>query len=202
MKRYTFVIAMLLGAAISLNAQTVIKPSIGLDIARLTDDPGNFESDFRPGFHVGGTILVGEQFYFQPGIYFMRYSNELVSADDENITVDYSVNNLLIPVHVGFHLLERGETEIFNIRLFGGLNGIFPLSVQSNEDPDVTYEPDNLNDMHLQLEGGVGVDILFLFVEGSYQAGITDYYDDDETLFDSDAKFNNFRLDVGLRLKI
>ena len=194
MKRIIFFM-LVMGVSMGF-AQTEIKPGIGVNWSRYTTDPGDWESSLRAGWHLGGSIGFGDEFYIEPGIFWVKRGSELVTkenAANPNYKLDLDMHALKIPVHVGFHLLGK-EAGGFGLRIFGGPAINIVTSV--TEDASIGLTKDDYSSIIWGIDVGAGIDIAMFYLEANYEFGLTKVFKDDP----NEAKNNVFMFTAGIRL--
>ena len=101
MKKLIFTITLALGLVAMLQAQVAIKPSFGLNSTHLTTEHVDWKSQGRLGYQFGVGVLVGDKFYFEPGIYWATVSQDLTNTKDENPqpeTFKNTISSMRVPV--------------------------------------------------------------------------------------------------------
>ncbi|UZR94177.1 outer membrane beta-barrel protein [Chondrinema litorale] len=192
MKKITFIVLGLLFSNYAF-CQLVINPQVGLTASSLTTDPEGTEATGRIGYTFGGSVRMGDKIYFNPGIFWVKSTNELTSKSEfgdtsfGEIKDNATINMLHIPAQVGVKLID---TDPFALRIAGGPSLSWVTSVKDNA---FGYTKDVYNDKIWGAKFGVGVDILFLTADLSYELGMTDLYKF------SDAKNNILSLTAGIK---
>jgi hypothetical protein len=172
-KTFMFLGAMLF--ACMLQAQTTIKPAVGLNFTDWSKDNATGEFKAKAGWQIGGSVAFGKKFYVEPGLFYVGKSTEFqtstnVPGFDEFKT---SLNGIRVPVAVGLNLFGNEKT-VFALRGFGGLSGFFVTSV----DDDNTGFGDEINKAQWGAFAGVGFDIWKIFVDASYEWSLTNIQKD------------------------
>ncbi len=117
MKKYTFLLAIVLSIASTAYGQVELKGLIGINFASLSNPPSSAEFKAQAGYQFGGGVLIGDKFYVEPGIQFLRNSRVISQETIEDI--DFSQNFVKIPVYAGYHLLGH-ESGPVALRIFAG----------------------------------------------------------------------------------
>jgi len=176
-------------------SQFTINPQAGLTASMLTTDPEGTETSGRIGYTFGASARMGDKIYFNPGIFWVRSSNELTTRtqlEDEGtsfgeIRDNASINMIHIPMQVGLKVIN---TDPFALRLAAGPSLSWVTNVQDN---DLGLTQDSYNERIWGAKVGAGIDILFLTVDLNYELGITELYQN------SDAKNNILSLTAGIK---
>ncbi|MBD3636083.1 MAG: PorT family protein [Crocinitomicaceae bacterium] len=155
----------------------------------------------RPGLQIGGAVTLGKRFYFQPGLQFTTISMAYVTdntVDGEELISNSRLNMISVPLRAGFKLINPEFTSFFNVRIFGGIQGNRPVSVnharESTISENITIE--DYNQVFFNADLGVGADIFFLFADLGYQFGLTPVHSGP-----NDAKVQAFYANVGVNFK-
>ncbi len=194
--RTSLLVALALGSATLATAQIELRPHIGANIQHLTESPDGTEWTGNPGLQIGMHLMIGSQFFVQPGIQYVSSKSDLVVVGTSNSDYTLTTNSLRVPVVIGYRFSDPASEPLLNVRLFGGLAANFPLSASFNEDglEDVDLGPANL-----AITAGAGLDISIFFIEAGYDVGVSNVFDDED--FEVDAKQNQFQVNAGVRLK-
>mgnify|MGYP003109005581 FL=1 len=157
------------------------------------DDP-----EGRTSFHIGAfaEIPVSERFSIQPEVLYSGQGFDLVSregADDTEVQLDY----INVPVMAKVYLIEGLYAE-------AGPQIGFNVKNEIDSDPDdagsgeIAINEDVINDIDFSV--GVGAGYRFnngLFLNARYNFGLTDVFNNEDLLIDSDAKNSVFAVSAG-----
>lgn len=169
MKKLTFLTALILLSVVTLKAQVELKGLVGMNFSTLHGSDSDVAA--KIGAQYGAGVLIGEKFYVEPGIQFVRSTKTLtVNSTD----FDFSQNLIKIPVYAGYHLLGA-EDEPIALRVFAGPAVSVPGKIKKGDDQ---INKDHINKSIWAIDGGIGLDILFLFVEANYEYSLNDYATD------------------------
>ena len=191
MKKITLLLATSLIMVASF-AQVELKPAIGINITDVSKDPDTGKAKGQAGFQFGASVLIGDKFYVDPGIFWVKKSTKFV---EEGSTVDelkLDMSGIRIPVAVGYHLLGD-EESLAALRVFGGGSAFFVTSV----DAEGAAKSD-FNSPTWGVFAGAGLDIWILFLDVKYEWSLTDVAS--VTDFDI-GKHKGFFSNVGVRIK-
>lgn len=176
-------------------AQVAFNPQIGLSASMLSTDPQGSEATARFGYQIGATLRIGDQLYFQPGLFWQRSGTELRTTDELDLDIlkdQVDLDAIFVPIALGYNLID---TQALVLRINGGVAGTLILNVQDNL---LGLELENFNGILAGAPVGVGVDLFgLLTVDASYEFGLTNVFDEIFGLT-VDATNNVFRLNVGL----
>lgn len=164
---------------------------MGTNFASLSNPPSGSNYAAKAGYQHGLGLLIGDKFYVEPGVQFVRMSRTITETTTE-AEIDFSQNYVKVPLYSGYHLLGH-ESGPLALRIFGGPAGLISGKVKKGED-QITN--DDIKNFHLMADVGVGVDILFLFAELNYEWGFTKFWENED--FDSTHK--GFLINAGIHI--
>jgi len=149
------------------NAQLEIKPAVGINFTNFSEDPASGETSAKVGWQIGGTVLMGDKFYGEGGIFWTYKSNEY-NSNDNQITFNTEIRGIRIPAMIGYYLL-REEATLIGLRAFGGASVLIVTTVDALE-----LTKDDFNDANWGVFLGAGLDISMFFVDLKYEWSLTD----------------------------
>ena len=190
MKKYLITFSIALSMATMAYGQFEIKGLGGVNFASLSKHPTGTEWKAQAGYQFGAGVLIGDKFYVEPGIQFVR--NARVVTTDEVQDVEVAQNFVKIPVYAGYHLLGH-ESGPLALRVFAGPAVSVAGKIKNGEDH---ITKDEIKNAHFMLDAGIGVDILFLFVEFNYEYALTDYFTDET----HESKHGAFLINAGIHI--
>lgn len=167
-KLVTLVVAFFI-AAIGLQAQTQIKPGIGINSTNVTGKGADAKGQI--GWQIGGSVAFGEKFYFEPGAFYQTNSFKFTTAGGGSFT-DATYSGVRVPLNVGLELLGNSDS-IFGLRVFGGGSGYFVTGTSSD-----LLDKDDIQSPQWGVHAGVGLDIAILYLDWSYQWSVTNVQTD------------------------
>lgn len=191
MKRVLFLMAVILMTFSAINAQVELKLLVGTNFVSLDNPPPGSDYAAKAGFQYGGGLLIGDKFYVEPGVQFVRMSRAITETTTEE-EIDFTQNFVKVPLYAGYHLLGH-ESGPVALRVFGGPAAIIAGKVKKG---DEQITKDDVKNFQLMADVGVGVDILFLFAELNYELGLTKFWENED--FDSTHK--GFVINAGIHL--
>lgn len=190
MKKQLFFFAFLLSMATMAFGQFEIKALVGTNFAQLSKHPTDTDWKAKAGYQFGAGVLIGDKFYVEPGIQFVRSSREVTTETADQI--DFSQNFIKIPVYAGYHLLGH-ESGPIALRVFAGPAVSVAGKIKKGEDQ---ISKDDIKNAHFMVDAGVGLDVFFLFVEANYEYALTDYFTDEA----HDSKHSAFIINAGIHI--
>jgi hypothetical protein len=140
----------------------------GISASSILLSDSQFESAYAAGYILGFSYKKGRHAYWEIGI---NLNGTVVALDDPNLLdQNLEFNQIEFPLSVGFNLL--GTTRrVLGLRLIGGL---VPGVVTKVKENPFDLVKDDFNTFQLGGRLGVGVDVMFLFIEAGYQYGFID----------------------------
>ena len=184
MKKLTLLIALLVAVITGANAQVELKGLVGLNFATFHGSDEDVSA--QAGYQFGGGVLIGNKFYVEPGIQFVRHVRDISG-------INLVSNSVKIPVYAGYHLLGAEESP-FALRIFGG--PAVSIAGKLKEGPDHITK-DDLNKTMWAVDGGLGLDIFFLFIEANYEYSFSDYFAES---FGDSGKHGAFIVNAGIHI--
>ena len=182
------------GLVFSAQAQLEIKLQAGLNTSHLTTEHVDWKTQGRVGYQFGGSVLVGEKLYFEPGIFYQTITKDIVDTNNaEAVEFKNTINSLRIPAHIGYHILGSQET-LADLRLFAGFGATLVTGVNNDVDD---LSKDDFKNFLLDFNAGVGVDVWIFFLEWNYLLGLTPVF-----VEGSDASYQAFMGNLGIRIRL
>ncbi|OQY00339.1 MAG: hypothetical protein B6I20_08905 [Bacteroidetes bacterium 4572_117] len=193
MKKTTITLALLISFAFSGFSQTIVKPGIGINFTSLSSDALSYETTGRLGWQLGGTVAIGNQFYFEPGIFWVKNNWELQNPQTTGNDFKDDISSLRIPVFVGINVVGDA-TDDRNFHIFGG-PAVQIVTKVNTETTGLTE--DDFNKFIMGMNLGAGLSLGKLFVDVGYEWGFSTIYKDDA----NDAKSRGLWINAGFRLE-
>jgi hypothetical protein len=188
MKKLFFVIVLAVFVNLSSSAQFEIKGLAGLNWATFSGS--DQEVAAKMGYQFGGGVLIGNKFYVEPGIQFVRSSSTFTANSSD---IEFSQNSVKIPVYAGYHLLGA-EDKPLALRIFAGPTVNIPGKIAKGDDQ---IDKDHINKAIWSVDGGLGLDIFLFFVEASYEYSFNDYFTEGAP---ANGKHGAFILNAGVHI--
>jgi len=165
MKRIIFLTVAATVAALSIQAQVVIKPSAGVNFTDFSKNQANGEFSARPGYQVGGSVAFGKKVYIEPGLFYVRKSTKFVSSTEGTDNIDYNISGIRIPVTIGAHFIGN-EKSMVSLRGFAGGSAFIMTRIED-------LDKDDFNRAAWGAFAGLGLDLSIVFFEAKYEWSLT-----------------------------
>jgi hypothetical protein len=132
----------------------------------------HYETTAGLGWMLGGAYKRGNFLYWEVGARYNRALFDLANKGDTTTYMDrlFAVSNMDIPITIGINTLWFAS-RIVGLRIFISLVPEFVVGVNDN---DLNITRDDLNTFNLCGQGGIGVDVTFLYVEAGINYGFND----------------------------
>jgi hypothetical protein len=192
MKRLAFIL-LISSFTVAGLTQTVIKPAIGMNFTHLSGDPLTYQPTGRFGWQLGGTLTLGQDFYLEPGIFWVKNNWQLEEANAQIPKFKNDISSLRIPCYVGWNVINRADDDR-NFHIFGGPAAMIVTKTNSES---TGVAPEDFSKFIFGLNLGAGLSINKIFIDCGYEWGMTDLYKDDP----NHVKSRGFWLNAGFRLK-
>jgi hypothetical protein len=192
-----FLFAVTVVFAYAVEAQTTIKPAVGLNFTDWSKDDATGEYKARAGWQIGGSVAFGKKFYVEPGLFYVGKSTEFQTSSNIPGFDEFqaNLNGIRVPVAVGANLLGNEKTA-FSLRGFGGFSGFFVTGVGEDLEP----VEDEIAKSQWGVFAGVGLDIWKIFVDLSYEWSLTDISKDVQSI--DVGKTRSLFINAGIRINL
>ena len=193
MKILQQIVAVLLLALLATGpacAQAELKPGIGITFSDMSKNPANGEVNGQLGWQLGGSVLFGQEFYGEGGLFYATKSTAFTVAST-NLEFENDLNGVRIPVALGYHLINDQKDQ-FALRVFGGGSAFIVTSVNA---PGASK--DDFTSPTWGVFAGAGLDIFMFFLDLQYEWSLSDV----SSLSTVDiGKSRSFIANAGIRL--
>ena len=135
-------------------------------------------------------ILEDYRLYINPGFYYLRtgIGQEAIENLKSPLLERENYHLLKIQINIGRRLLR---SKVFSIKVFGG--GIANIMAGLAPDNKMNKFKKDYKDIHFGVNAGLGLQLKFLFVDVSYEYGLTDFLQNVEK-----SSVNTFTVTTGL----
>ena len=160
----------------------------GLTASSIGVNADQYSTQEDLGFALGLSYQRGRFFYWEAGAAWnttrVKLGNPGTSSDEV-----LSLHNIDIPLSLGINILSPVD-RILGVRVFVGGTPSFLIDVGEN---DLGIDKNEVNSFRFSAHGGVGVNIIFFYVEAIYKYGLTD------VLSTGDSTVDQFQVLLGFR---
>lgn len=174
--------------AIAGFAQLQVNPQVGMNFMSFSNAPEGTEFKADIGYSIGADLRFGERFQFQPGAHWF-HSTTTAEAVGGDVTSDVVHQYIKIKAMGAFNLIDGGG---FKLRVNVGPTYDILVNVDNE-----FLEKDDFSSGVFNIQGGVGVDFLFLTAELGYAQGLNNTFDFDDA---PDSKTSGLYFTVGIIL--
>lgn len=188
MKKIFTLVSFLMMAAVGLQAQTQIKPGIGINSTNVTGEGADAKGQI--GWQIGASAAFGKKFYIEPGVFYQTNSFEFTTASAGPVT-DATYSGVRVPLNLGLVVLGNADSA-FGLRVFGGGSGYFVTGTNSD-----FLDKDDVESPQWGVHGGAGLDIAIFYLDASYQWSLSNIQTDINQI--DLGKTKGFFLTAGIR---
>lgn len=171
-----------------------IGPKVGVSQGNVNVSGDGFTSgDSKLGYHLGGFIRMGGNFFFiQPEVLYTNTGGDISRMDgNDRVTYEATFNRLDVPIMVGLKF-----ANIFRIQ--AGPVANFLLSSELRDNVDNIIDPD-YNTSSIGYQAGIGLDVGNMILDLKYE-GPLGKTADSIVGFQTDQRQNQLILSLGIRL--
>jgi hypothetical protein len=163
-----FAAALTVFVSMQLFAQVQFNPQIGATFMTIKNPPAGISYDGKVGLSLGTDFRFGERFQFQPGLHYVSSVTAYQIEGSEAVSGDVIFKNIKLKALVAYNFIDAGQ---FKFRANFGPSYDFLLSA---EEKDLnTYLKEDFKNGTFYLQGGLGIDFLFLTADVGYASGLT-----------------------------
>ena len=153
-----------------LIAQMRFNPQIGLSMMNVGNPPAGVNFDGKAGVSIGADLRVGGRFQIIPGAHFLSTVSAYSSSTAGNSTIitgDVKTNYIKLKALADYNIIDG---SIFKFRANFGPSYDFLVSKKSSV-------LGNVNSGDFFLQGGLGIDVLFLTADVGYAQALTNKFE-------------------------
>jgi hypothetical protein len=155
-------------ASVQLFAQVQFNPQIGITTLSIKHPPSGVTYDGKVGMSLGADLRFGGRFQIQPGVHFINSVTAYESNGSQAVSGDVVYKSLKIKALAAYNLIHG---EQFKLRVNFGPAYDFLMSAKQKDSK--TNGKSSYKDGTFFLQGGVGVDFLFLTADLGYAQGLS-----------------------------
>lgn len=162
--------------------QIKINPKLGVNASNLETDIRDLTAEARVGWNLGLDLRMGGgMIFFNPGIHYYSFAADLTpnitSQTNFDVRNQTTIQNIKVPVNIGINL--TGSGGLLNIWVKGGGSANFFGGVKQVDGASLVS--DDFSKVNFGLNLGVGVDVLFVTVDATYELGQTNFFAEGES---------------------
>jgi hypothetical protein len=163
-----FTLTLVIFASVQLFAQIQFNPQIGITTLSVKHPPAGVEYDGKIGMSLGADLRFGEKFQFQPGVHYISSITAYQATGAEAVSGEVVYRSLKLKALAAYNIIDA---EQFKFRLNFGPAYDFLMSAKE-KDSKIDVKSDYKNGTFF-LQGGVGIDFLFLTADLGYAQGLS-----------------------------
>lgn len=183
-------LALIVFATMQLFAQIQFNPQVGITTLAVKNPPSGVTYDGKIGMSLGADLRFGGKIQLQPGVHYINSVTAFKASGSEAVSGDVVFKSLKIKALAAYNLIDA---EQFKLRLNFGPSYDFLMSVKDKETK--TDMKSNYKNGTFFLQGGVGVDFLFLTADVGYAQGLSKTFDGESA---PDSKMAGLYFTVGV----
>lgn len=162
--------------------QIKINPKLGVNASNLETDIRDLTAEARVGWNLGLDLRMGGgMIFFNPGIHYYSFAADLTpnitSQTNFDVRNQTTIQNIKVPVNIGINL--TGSGGLLNIWVKGGGSANFFGGVKQVDGSSLVS--DDFSKVNFGLNLGVGVDVLFVTIDATYELGQTNFFAEGES---------------------
>ena len=201
MKKYLLFLAVALFAANVSFGQFALGVKLGYNANKLSTNLDSVKTQFNSGFHVGIWTHLGKRFYVAPELLYTM-SGAVFSEEGKVSTNGWkqkiNIGSVDIPVLLGFKIIH---SDVITWRIELGPEASFIVNKKIKEQNSVIgpIQESSLSDVNWYIEGGTGIDVLFLAFNIRYKYGLNKMIQDVQN-WKFDSHNGMFLVSVGFKI--
>jgi hypothetical protein len=166
-------------------------PQAGFNTSRLTTDS---KDGGRLGYQFGLSAQVGQRFYVQPGVFWLRqFPNYLDENSNQTLTEDdIDIHGVQVQALAGYRLVD---SRVIKLRANAGPALSWVSRVKDN---NFSLQKGDFNSPIWGGKVGGGIDVFFLSLDVNYEFGLSNVFQSQTE--HSAAKNNVLSVNLGARL--
>lgn len=189
----SFILIIVFG--LSAFSQINIKPSVGINTSLLKSDFSGFESEGKIGYQFGASVLIGDKFYVEPGLYYSTVYSEIIVGEIGEVNIDNKMSSLRLPVYLGYHIFGNSSETLANLRVFAGPS----IAIITTIDESSGLTKEDFSSALWGLDAGIGFNVGWLFMDFGYEWALNNALKNEDI---SNIKFNSLWANIGFRVRL
>jgi len=181
--------------------QFALGVKLGYNASKLSTNIDTIKTQFNSGFHVGIWTHLGKRFYVAPEVLYTM-SGAVFSDEGQLSTNDWkqkiTIGSLDVPIMLGFKIIH---SDVLTWRIELGPEASFVVNKKIKDENSVIgpIKEADINDINWYVEGGTGIDVLFLSFNLRYKYGLNKMIEDVQT-WSFDSHNGMFLVSVGFKI--
>jgi hypothetical protein len=185
-------LSLIVFATVQLFAQIQFNPQIGITTLSVKNPPSGVTYDGKVGMSLGADLRFGGRFQLQPGVHFINSVTAFKGTGSDAVSGDIVYKSLKLKALASYNLIYGDQLKL---RINFGPSYDFLLAAK-NKDTKENVKSDYKNGTFF-LQGGLGVDILFLTADLGYAQGLSQTFAGESA---PDSKMAGLYFTVGIVL--
>ncbi len=166
--RKLLTLSLLVFASMQLFAQIQFNPQIGMSFMTIKNPPPGVTYDGKVGGVLGADLRFGKKIQFQPGAFFVNSVTAYQNTNGITTSGDITYKSIKLKALAAYNIIDGGQLK-FRVN-FGPAYDFLLTAKEKKSGNDLKSDFKNGT---FFLQGGVGVDILFLTADLGYAYGLT-----------------------------
>ncbi len=166
--RKLLTLSLLVFASMQLFAQIQFNPQIGMSFMTIKNPPPGVSYDGKVGGVLGADLRFGKKIQFQPGAFFVNSVTAYQNTNGITTSGDITYKSIKLKALAAYNIIDGGQLK-FRVN-FGPAYDFLLTAKEKKSGNDLKSDFKNGT---FFLQGGVGVDILFLTADLGYAYGLT-----------------------------
>lgn len=158
-------------------SQITVRPHLGFNLSRLSDEPENFDVMARVGSQFGAFVTTGNKLFFQTGLQYTAVGTELVYKEEGQFfgeSTEAVFKGLRVPLYLGWR--PNHKEKMVNLRLFAGPSVSWVFSDDSSNES--IWSKGRYSDSIWGANVGAGFDLWLFFLDLNFEFGLSEAFED------------------------
>jgi hypothetical protein len=155
-------------ATVQLFAQVQFNPQIGLTFMSIKNPPEGVTYDGKVGMSLGADLRFGKRFQIQPGVHYVNSVTAYENTNGTSTSGDITYKSLKLKALAAINIID-GE----QLKFRANFGPAYDFLLSAKEKESGTDLKDDFSNGTFFLQGGLGVDFLFLTADVGYASGLT-----------------------------
>jgi len=201
MKKTILILCLISACSIISQAQVTIKPAVGFNYMHFNRSTGNWDRSGGIGYHLGSSVIVGKQFYFEGGAFWLNNFSEYSQIDGPGgpVRVEHQLTMLRVPIYGGYTIVD-GESRSTDFRVTFG--PVFNIPIQVNNSITNVNAPTSSDYNQLIWGANLGLSVAYwwVFADLGYELDFNEVFNNTTEFGTAKASF--FTVNIGVRVRL